>query len=191
MTVVQKAMENQLKNIQTRTGRTLEELYSIYKSSGLVKHGDVRAMFINEFNMGYGDAVMLTSYLMKSNGDVSGKVEVEDPDEAVNQIYSGAKEYLRPIHDEIMKRVNSFGGFEILPKKGYLSLRRKRQFAMVGPATNSRIEMGLNMKDIPPTSRLEQNPPGGMCQYKVKITSLSDVDEELITWIQIAYNAAN
>lgn len=191
MAVIQKAMENQLKNIQTRTGKTLEELYSIYKSSGLVKHGEVRAMFIKEFNMGYGDAVMLASYLLKSNGDVSGKVEVEDPDQAVSQIYTGAKALLRPIHDEIMRRINGFGEFEILPKKGYLSLRRKRQFAMVGPATNSRIEVGLNMKNIPPTNRLEQSPPGGMCQYKVKITSLSEVDDELVEWIKIAFNASN
>lgn len=191
MAVIQKAMENQLKNIQTRTGKTLEELYSIYKSSGLVKHGEVRAMFIKEFNMGYGDAVMLASYLLKSNGDVSGKVEVEDPDQAVGQIYTGAKALLRPIHDEIMRRINGFGEFEILPKKGYLSLRRKRQFAMVGPATNSRIEVGLNMKNIPPTNRLEQNPPGGMCQYKVKITSLSEVDDELVEWVKIAFNTSN
>ena len=178
MTVVEKAMENQLKNIQTRTGKTLEELYSIYRSSGLVKHGDVRAMFIKEFNMGYGDAVALTSYLLKSDGEVSGKVEVEDPGKAVDQIYTGSKEHLRPIHDEIMKRINGFGEFAIIPKKGYLSLRRKRQFAMLGPTTNMRIEIGLNMKNIPPTHRLEQNPPGGMCQYTVKISSLSEVDDE-------------
>ena len=189
MTVVEKAMENQLKNIQTRTGKTLEELYSIYKSSGLVKHGDVRAMFIKEFNMGYGDAVMLTSYLLKSNGELSGKVEVEDPGKAVDQIYTGAKEHLRPIHDEIMKRINGFGEFAVLPKKGYLSLRRKRQFAMVGPATNSRIEIGLNMKNIPPLTGWSKIHPGGMCQYKVKITSLSEVDDELVEWIRIAYNS--
>ena len=147
-------------------------------------------MFIKEFNMGYGDAVMLTSYLLKSNGELSGKVDAEDPGVAVDQIYSGAKEHLRPIHDEIMKRISGFGDFAVLPKKGYLSLRRKRQFATVGPATNSRIEVGLNMKNIPPSKRLEQNPPGGICQYKVKITSLNEVDDELFEWLRIAYNSA-
>ena len=101
------------------------------------------------------------------------------------------KAVLRPIHDEIMNYINSLGQFEIAPKKGYLSLRRKRQFAMVGPVTNSRIEVGLNMKDIAPTNRLEQNPPGGMCQYKVKVTSMAEVDAELKAWITIAYNSAN
>ena len=47
------------------------------------------------------------------------------------------------------------------------------------------------MKDIAPTNRLEQNPPGGMCQYKVKVTSIAEVDAELKAWITIAYNSAN
>jgi hypothetical protein len=62
---------------------------------------------------------------------------------------------------------------------------------MVGPVTNSRIEVGLNMKDIAPTNRLEQNPPGGMCQYKVKVTSIAEIDAELKAWITIAFNSAN
>lgn len=191
MSVVVKAMENQLKNIQSRTGKTLEELFAVYKASGLEKHGEVRELFIKEYGLGFGDATQLASYLIKSAGDLSGKVEVQDPDVAVAEIYSGGKAHLRPVHDEIMKLVSDFGPFEILPKKGYLSLRRKRQFAMIGPATNARIEVGINMKDIPPTKRLEQNPPGGMCQYKVKITSMDEVDEELKSWLLIAYNTAN
>jgi hypothetical protein len=111
-------------------------------------------------------------------------------DTAVDGIYTGAKEALRPVHEAIMQKINSLGEFDIAPKKSYLSLRRKRQFAMVGPATNTRIEVGLNMKGISPTDRLEQNPPGGMCQYKVKVTSLGDVDYELVGWIKTAYDSA-
>ena len=89
-----------------------------------------------------------------------------------------------------MAEVTKFGDFEIAPKKTYLSLRRKKQFAMVGPATNTRVEVGLNMKDVKPTSSLEALPPGGMCQYRVKLTSASEVDAELLRWIRQAYDAA-
>ena len=40
------------------------------------------------------------------------------------------------------------------------------------------------------TTRLEALPPGGMCQYKVKVTAAADVDAELIAWIRQAYDAA-
>ena len=50
---------------------------------------------------------------------------------------------------------------------------------MIGPATNTRVEVGLNMKDVPPTGRLVAMPPGGMCQYKVRLTDAGEVDAEL------------
>ena len=191
MVDINTAIENQLKNIQIRSGKTLDELFTLYKSRGFKKHGEVRSLFISELGLGYGDANTLASHFLQSNDVATGKVESVNPDHAVDEIYNGPKAVLRPIHDEIMNYINSLGQFEIAPKKGYLSLRRKRQFAMVGPVTNSRIEVGLNMKNIPPTNRLEQNPPGGMCQYKVKVTSMVEVDAELKAWITTAYNSAN
>ena len=80
--------------------------------------------------------------------------------------------------------------FEIAPKKTYLSLRRKKQFAMIGPATNTRFEVGLNMKGVAGTARLEAQKPGGMCQYKVKLTAPAEVDKELVGWIRQAYDAS-
>ncbi len=32
--------------------------------------------------------------------------------------------------------------------------------------------------------------PGGMCQYRVKLTSAAEVDRELVAWIRQAYDAA-
>jgi hypothetical protein len=191
MVDINKAIENQIKNIQTRTGKSLDDLYAIFTRSGLKKHGEVRSLFMKELGLGYGDASTLASHFLQSKGVATGKVESVNPNIASDEIYSGPKGVLRPIHNEIMNYINTLGQFEIAPKKGYLSLRRKRQFAMVGPVTNSRIEVGLNMKDIAPTNRLEQNPPGGMCQYKVKVTSIAEIDAELKAWITIAFNSAN
>jgi hypothetical protein len=87
-----------------------------------------------------------------------------------------------------MAAIEPFGPFDIAPKKTYLSLRRRKQFAMVGPATNTRVEVGLNMKGVAGTSRLEALPPGGMCQYKVRLTGPAEVDHELVAWIRRAYD---
>jgi hypothetical protein len=86
-----------------------------------------------------------------------------------------------------MPQVSQFGAFEIAPRKTYLSLRRSKQFATLGPATNTRVEVGLNMKGIKPTGRLEQLPPGGMCQYRVKLTAADQLNAELIGWIREAF----
>jgi len=89
-----------------------------------------------------------------------------------------------------MAEIHTFGDFEIAPKKTYVSLRRKKQFAMIGPATNTRVEVGLNMKGVAPTERLVELPPGGMCNYKVKLTSVAEVDAALLGWIRQAFDGA-
>ena len=89
-----------------------------------------------------------------------------------------------------MAEIGQLGAFEVAPKKSYLSLRRKKQFAMIGPATNTRVEVGLNMKDVAATARLVELPRGGMCQYNVNLTDVGEVDAELLAWIKRAYESA-
>lgn len=197
-----KALETQLANIQKRTGKTLDELKAVIAGSGLVKHGQLVAMLKKDLGMGHGDANTLVHFskghpsLAAGRSGPSGPTGPTGPTgpagiaAELDRIYSGPRAALRPIHDNVMDAVNTFGDFEIAPKKTYLSLRRKKQFAMVGPATNTRVEIGLNMKDVKGTSRLEALPPGGMCQYRVKVDSPAQVDAELIDWIKRAYDAA-
>ena len=180
-----KALQTQLANIEKRTGQSLDELAKLVKSSGLTKHGAIRDWLKNKLKMGHGDANTLVHVVLQSSPVVADDVEGEEA--ATDRIYAGPKAALRAIHDAVMKEVRPLGPFEIAPKKTYLSLRRKKQFAMVGPATNTQVEVGLNMKGVPGTSRLEALPPGGMCQYRVKLTAANEVDKELVGWIRRAY----
>ena len=187
MSSVDKATETQLKNIQTRTGKTLDQLYDLIRKTGLSKHGEIRDMLKSDMDMGHGDANTLVHFYMKSQ---SASPEPASSDDVLDQIYTGPKATLRPIHDKLMQSISKFGEFEVAPKKAYISLRRKKQFAMIGPATNTRVEVGLNMKGVKGTERLNELPAGQMCQYKVKVTDPKEVDKELIDWIKQAYDSA-
>jgi hypothetical protein len=191
MVDIEKAFATQLANIEKRTGKTLEELAAVVRSSGLAKHGEIRDMLKRELGMGHGDANTLVHHVLQSAGlGAAAPVQAPANDAAVDVLYSGAKASLRPIHEAIWAGITKFGPFEVAPKKTYLSLRRKKQFAMVGPATNTRVEVGLNMKGVAGTERLLEQPPGGMCGYKVKVTSPAEVDAELLGWIKRAYDGA-
>jgi hypothetical protein len=96
----------------------------------------------------------------------------------------------RPIHEKLMKETHKFGEFEIVPKKGYVSLRRKKQFAMIGPKTNTRFEVGINAKEFTKNSRLLEQPRGSMCNYIVNVTDAKEVDAELVGWLKSAYEQA-
>ncbi len=188
MDSVQKAIETQLANIQIKTGKSLPELYAFIQKSGLSKHAEIRELVKSEFNLGYGDANTLAGLYRKSLDPVTESSN--SPADKVDEIYSGSKAPLRPLHDAVMRSIKKLGDFEISPKKTYLSLRRKKQFAMVGPGTKGRLEIGINMKDVPATERLIEMPAGGMCQYKVWLTDQSEVNDELLNWIKTAYESA-
>jgi hypothetical protein len=185
-----KAYATQLANIEQRTGKSLDALAALIRSSGLTRHGEMRDMLKRDLGMGHGDANTLVHYVLQSDGASAAAAAGKDTADVLDEIYAGAKAHLRPIHDRLMSGMAGFGAFEIAPKKGYVSLRRKKQFAMIGPATNTRVEVGLNMKDVSATDRLAALPAGQMCQYKVKISDAAEVDQALFDWIRRAFDAA-
>ena len=97
-------------------------------------------------------------------------------EDLVDSQYTGAKAGLRPIYDAILNIVSGFGSdVEIAPKKSYVSLRRSKQFAIIKPATRDRIDLGLNLKGVDGTERLEGGKAfGGMCSHLVKINVEAD-----------------
>jgi hypothetical protein len=190
MSTLDQARATQLKNIESKTGLSLDELRAIIQASGLSKHAEIRQMLIERFGLGFGDATMLVHFARSSDGQSAAETANLSSQEVLNEIYTGSRAPLRPIHEALLAAIQGFGEFEVVPKKGYVSLRRKRQFAMLGPGTRGRFEVGINLKGLEGTARLEAQPPGGMCQYKVFLTSAAEVDAELIGWLRLAHQAA-
>jgi hypothetical protein len=188
MNIVDQAAQTQLNNIQKKTGKTLEELRALAVETGLDKHGQLRDYFKTELGLGYGDANTL-AHVVRKPTETPGAERVTQED-VLDELYSGKKSELRPIHDAIWPEVVKLGAFETAPKKKYLSLRRKKQFAIIGPPTNSRVEVGLNVKDLPPDPRLIEQLKGSMCNYIVKLTDPAEVDDQLFAWIKAAYDSA-
>jgi hypothetical protein len=192
---------SQLRNIQARTGKTIAELHAVLAASGLAKTGERRSLLMEQFKLGYGDANTVALFFGKplppldaGPAPTASTAPAADPAEPavdpLDAIYSGAKAALRPLHEALLQQITAFGAFEQAPKKAYVSLRRKKQFAMVGPATRDAIEIGLNAKALAPGPRLKALPPGGMCPYTLRIAGPADIDAELVAWLRAAYDGA-
>jgi hypothetical protein len=188
MNTLEKATQAQLNNIQKKTGKSMQDLAAIVHTSGLSRHGELRTMLMARLGLGFGDANALVSAILRTDGQ--RLAEGMDESQVLDGIYSGAKAPLRPIHEAVMREMRRCGDFEIVPKKGYVSLRRHKQFAMLGPAGRSRVELGLNVKDLPPSEHLFAQPRGSMCNYIVKLTDVSQVNSELVAWLHFAYENA-
>jgi hypothetical protein len=186
MNAVDKAIQTQYANIEKKTGKSLAELAKLVKSSGLAKHGEVVSMLKEKLKLGHGDANTIAHYAK----NLDAPPPAASPDAATDEIYSGPKADLRPIHDAVMAKLAGFGEFEIAPKKGYLSLRRKKQFCTIGPATKTRIDIGINLKGVDGNDRFVAQPAMAMCQFKVGVSSVADIDKDLVSWLKKAFDAA-
>jgi Domain of unknown function (DUF5655)/Domain of unknown function (DUF4287) len=188
----QAAALTQLRNIQSKTGKTIVQLHAALTASGLAKTGERRSWLMEQFKLGYGDANAVALSFGKPLPALDGDAvqPVAENGDPLDAIYTGAKAPLRALHEAVMKLAGGLGSFEEAPKKAYVSLRRKKQFAMIGPATKDQIEIGLNVKGLPPSPRLKVQPPGGMCQYTLRLSSAKEVNAELKDWMRAAYDAA-
>ena len=119
------------------------------------------------------------------------KEEQTSDEDLIFKQYQG-KETLYPIYKALTKQLLTFGNdVLIVPKKSSVSIIRKRQFALIKPATKTRIDLGLKLSGKANTDRLGNSGPfGSMCTHRVRISSIEDVDQELTNWLLEAYHGS-
>jgi hypothetical protein len=184
---VDAALQSQIRNIEATYGKSLDHWFAVIDASGLTKHNQVVAMLKADHGLAHG-AAHRVSLLARQRHD-AGAAQGADP---VGALYTGAKAALRPLHEALLGQIRALGPLDIAPKKGYLGLRRRKQFAMVQPSTASRIDLGLILPaTTPATGRLE--PAAGfnpLFTHRVRITAATDLDDELRGWLAAAYALA-
>ena len=185
MATPEEQRQTMLDNLPEKTGKPLNDWLSLVTEQSLSKHGEIVKFLKAEHQVTHGFANLIAHCVLNP-------AEAQ-PADLVSQQYDGAKASLRPIYDAIITRLQAAApDMEIAPKKTYVSLRAKKQFAIVQPSTKTRIDIGLNLKDEPPTDRLEvAGSFNAMVSHRVRITTLDDIDDELITWLSQAYSLAN
>ena len=170
---MEQALKTMIDNMPEKTGKSLEEWKKI------LKHGEAMKFLKGEHGVTHGFANTIVSLAKKDNEEEIDLVEAQ---------YKG-KENLKPIYDEIISIVYKFGDdVTITPKKTSVSLIRAKQFALIKPATKTRIDLGLKIKDQEPTGILENSGPfGTMCTHRIKISGVDDLNEEVVNWMKTAY----
>ena len=71
------------------------------------------------------------------------------------------------MYDKLISQIATFGkDIEIAPTNTYVRLRRKKQFAILNPATKTRFQIGINLKGQEANRKLVAGKPNSMCQIK-------------------------
>jgi len=170
-----KQLASMIANMPEKTGKPLGDWLKIVTGSGLEKHGQIVKFLKTEHGMTHGFANLVSTKSRETGEEI----------DLVAAQYKG-KEHLRPIHDAIVTFAKSLGGdVEIAPKKASVSLRRKKQFTLIVPATKSRIDLGLALKGDAASGRLETY--NAMCSHRIRLESEADFDDEVKAYMREAY----
>jgi hypothetical protein len=94
------------------------------------------------------------------------------PEDLVATQYSGAKAALRPVYERLVAVAATLGP-------------RSKQFALIEAPSAKRVQLGLQLPDEPTTDRLLAG--NAMCSHKVFLSTVDDVDDEILRWLRKAY----
>lgn len=180
-----KAVASMIENLKEKTGNSLEEWKKIISKEGLAKHGEIVKFLKEKHSVTHGYASEIALKVLGSDADSAANAD----DFIVSQ-YKG-KEHLKAYYDKLLAEIQKFDGdFKIDPKKTYVSLKRKKQFVILNPASKTRFEIGFNLKGVEPKGKLEAEKPNGICSHKINLADISEINKEVIDWIKMAFENA-
>ena len=187
MSDAEKNRATMIANLPEKTGKDLDGWMEVLNTAGLEKHGQMVSLLKSEHGVTHGFANLIVHHFRGWSPESAGA----DSDLVAAQ-YAGPKEALAPIRDALFSLVEGFGGdVELAPKKAYVSLRRSKQFGIVQPSTKTRVDVGLVLKGIEPTERLEAAGSfNSMCTHRVRLSDASEIDDEVRRWLREAYDRA-
>jgi hypothetical protein len=186
MSSTDKAYQTQIANIEKNTGKKLDQWITIVNKSALSKHGELVSFLKEKHGFTHGNAALVVHLAQQTHAGAT-----ENPDDLVTVQYKG-KEELRPWYDKIMAAIHGFGkDIEVAPKKAYVSLRRKKQFAILQPSTKTRLDVGLNIKGVAPSGNAEAGTSwNAMCTHRIRVEDAKTINKDLVDWIRKAYDQA-
>ena len=176
-----------LDNVKVKTGKTPDDFRKLAAKKGLVKNGEIVAWLKADFALGHGHANAIAHVIMSH-----GKAEVST-DDAVAAHFTGHKAAWRKPYDALMAKVAKFGAdVQVGSAKSYVSLLRgAKKFGIVQVSAAERIDIGIKLKGVAPTERLEASGAwNAMVTHHVRISDPKQIDKEVLAWLKQAYEAA-
>lgn len=104
------------------------------------------------------------------------------------------KEKLRPIYDALLRLGKSLGeDVKACPCKTIVPLYREHVFAQIKPTTNTRIDLGLALRNYKGKLPKRVIDTGGLAKkdritQRIPVGSVDEIDAEMTKWLKPAYD---
>jgi Domain of unknown function (DUF4287)/Domain of unknown function (DUF5655) len=169
-----------LDTVKAKTGKTPDDFAKLANQKKLTKHGEIVSWLKSDFGLGHGHANAIVAVLLKSESRKTSS------DEKLEKLCSGKRLVWRETCDALIAKLKSFG-----PDVEANVLVGKKKFAILQPSSAERFDVGIKLKGIAATDRLElAGSWNSMVTHRVRISDPIQVDGEVLAWLKQAYQAA-
>lgn len=168
-----------LKSIEEKTGIKPQEITEDIKAQNFENH-NLKIQFVkSKYGLSHGFANLLA---LKSKEDVNSNSDTD----LIEAQYQG-KDSLFDIYKKVASFLESLENVELVPKKAYVSVKAKKQFAIIQPSTKTRIDLGLT---FPKGSIVPIEPSGSfnsMVSHRIRIQEPEDFNDLVKHYLIEAY----
>ena len=188
-----KHLQKIVENLPNKTGRSLHDWVDVVRAAGIANAKEIKAWLKSEHQLGGVTATIIADTLTGNGQDHDEVAYLETAVQYVENLYSGRKESLRPIHDALFKISLGLGkDIKVSPCKTMVPIYRNHVIAEIKPSTQTRVDLGLALKafkgDLP--ERLIDT--GGLAKgdritHRIPLSTVGEIDDEVHKWLQVAY----
>jgi predicted transport protein len=171
--------------LEKATGQGLEHWNARVLETGIQHEAELRTWLTEEGVTGYPRMLLV----MERFGYPDFLLATSD--QLVDGQYADRPE-LRPICDRLLERAAGLGEVTIQTRKTYIALvGPRRTFAQIVATTKARVDLGLRLDGEQPHGRLldAKNLGNRSCSVCIPLTGIDQVDDEVMTLLQRAYDA--
>lgn len=189
-------VQSVIAGMKQKTGRSLDEWVRLVKKEVPGSEKERAAWLKNEHGLGTNYASWIAAHSVgKNEGNEDAGEYLKHAEDYVDKMYTGPKEHLRAIYDEILTFAKTMGSdIGVSPCQTTVPVYRNHVIAQIKPTTRTRIDLGLALKDTKTPKRLINT--GGFekkdrITHRIEIGSLEDFDDEAKRWMKLAYEMDN
>jgi hypothetical protein len=178
--------------LPAKTGRSLQQWAELVNGLKLTERKDRIAYLKKEHGLGTNHATHIVAYATDSDTwDGDPEVYLRQAAGYVEEMFAGGKAELRPMYEKIVTAVRKLGkDVKVCPCQTIIPFYRNRVFAQVKPATRTRLELGLVLKDVPFEGLLKKNPRANAqdrLKHFIPLEGSDQVTSEVLGWVKNAY----
>jgi hypothetical protein len=186
-------VQSMIAEMKKKTGRSLEEWLKLVNQKGPAGQKERAAWLKKEHGMGTNYAMWIAERsLGKGEGIGNAEEYLQHAKDNVEEMFSGPKQHLRIIYDEILKYALTMGpDIRVSPCATIVPIYRKHVIAQIKPTTRTRIDLGLALKNAKALKRLINT--GGFekkdrITHRIELSKPEDFDSEARRWMKVAYD---